>query len=60
MNEYSERARPYSEKLQKLAPIVREHADRAEREARRPREVVDALYEAVHVSHTPAAHDAGR
>ena len=27
MNEYSERARPYFEKLQKLAPVIREHAD---------------------------------
>ncbi len=42
----SERARPYFEKAQKLAPIIREHADRAEREAQIPREVVDALHDA--------------
>ena len=42
----SERARPYFEKVQKLAPIIREHADRAEREAQMPREVVDAFREA--------------
>ena len=42
----SERARPYFEKAQKLAPIIREHADRAEREAQIPREVVDAFHDA--------------
>jgi alkylation response protein AidB-like acyl-CoA dehydrogenase len=42
----SEHARPYFEKVQKLAPIIREHADRAEREAQMPREVVDAFHEA--------------
>jgi len=41
----SERAQPYFEKVQKLAPIIREHADRAEREAQMPREVADALHE---------------
>ena len=42
----SERARPYFEKLQKLAPAIREHADRAEREAQMPGEVIDAFHEA--------------
>jgi alkylation response protein AidB-like acyl-CoA dehydrogenase len=42
----SERARPYFEKAQKLGPIIREHADRAEREAQIPREVVDAFHDA--------------
>jgi alkylation response protein AidB-like acyl-CoA dehydrogenase len=42
----SERARPYFEKAQKLAPIIREHADRAEREAQMPREVADAFHDA--------------
>src|SRR5277367_4972888 len=42
----SERARPYFEKVQELAPIIREHADRAEREAQMPREVTNAFHEA--------------
>ena len=42
----SERARPYFEKVQGLAPIIREHADRAEREAQMPREVADAFHDA--------------
>ncbi len=42
----SERARPYFEKAQELAPIIRGHADRAEREAQMPREVADAFHEA--------------
>src|SRR5208282_5482501 len=42
----SERARPYFDKVQKLAPIIREHADRAEREAQMPREVADAFHQA--------------
>jgi alkylation response protein AidB-like acyl-CoA dehydrogenase len=42
----SERARAYFEKVQKLAPVVREYADRAEREAQMPREVIDAFHEA--------------
>jgi alkylation response protein AidB-like acyl-CoA dehydrogenase len=46
MNELSERAQPYSAKVQKLAPIIREYADRAEREAQMPREVADAFHEA--------------
>jgi alkylation response protein AidB-like acyl-CoA dehydrogenase len=41
----SERARPYFDKVQKLAPIIREHADRAERDAQIPREVIDAFHE---------------
>ncbi len=46
MNQLSERAQPYVEKVQKLAPLIREHADRAEREAQMPREVADAFHEA--------------
>jgi alkylation response protein AidB-like acyl-CoA dehydrogenase len=46
MSELSERAKPYFDKVQKLAPIIREHADRAEREAQMPREVADAFHEA--------------
>jgi alkylation response protein AidB-like acyl-CoA dehydrogenase len=42
----SERARPYFEKAQRLAPIIREHADRAERDAQMPREVIDAFHDA--------------
>ena len=42
----SERAQLYFEKAQKLAPIIREYADRAEREAQMPREVADAFHEA--------------
>jgi len=42
----SERARPFFEKITWLAPIIREHADRAEREAQMPREVADALHRA--------------
>jgi indole-3-acetate monooxygenase len=41
----SESAKPYFEKAQKLAPIIREYADRAEREAQMPREVADALHD---------------
>src|SRR6202158_6615854 len=42
----SERARAYFDKVVELAPIIREHADRAEREAQMPREVADACHEA--------------
>jgi alkylation response protein AidB-like acyl-CoA dehydrogenase len=42
----SERTQPYFEKITWLAPIIREHADRAEREAQMPREVADALHRA--------------
>ena len=42
----SERARPYFDRVQKLAPIIREHADRAERDAQIPREVIDAFHDA--------------
>jgi indole-3-acetate monooxygenase len=41
----SERARPYLEKIQTLAPIIRGHADRAERAAQMPREVADAFHD---------------
>ena len=46
MNQLSERAQPYLDQVRKLAPIIREHADRAEREAQMPREVADAFHEA--------------
>jgi len=46
MNELSERAKPYIDRIQKLAPVIREHADRAEREAQMPREVADAFHDA--------------
>ena len=42
----SEGARPYFDKVQKLAPTIREHADRAEREAQMPREVAEAFHQA--------------
>ena len=42
----SERAQPYFEKIQEIAPVIRECADRAEREAQMPREVVDAFHDA--------------
>ena len=46
MNQLSAAAQPYVEKIEKLAPIIREHADRAEREAQMTREVADAFHEA--------------
>jgi indole-3-acetate monooxygenase len=47
MDEFlSDNALPYAEKIKKIAPIICEHADRAEREAQMPREVVDAFHEA--------------
>jgi alkylation response protein AidB-like acyl-CoA dehydrogenase len=46
MNELTDRGQTYFDKVQKLAPIIREHADRAEREAQMPREVADAFHEA--------------
>jgi alkylation response protein AidB-like acyl-CoA dehydrogenase len=46
MNQLTERAQPYFEKIPKLAPIIREHADRAEREAQMPQEVADAFHDA--------------
>lgn len=42
----SDHARPYFQKIQKIAPIIREHADRAENEAQMTREVADAFHEA--------------
>lgn len=42
----SERARPYSAKIQEIAPIIREHANRAEQAAQMPREVVDSFHDA--------------
>src|SRR5271156_1200303 len=42
----SERSRPYFEKVEKIGPVIREHADRAEREAQMAREVADAFHEA--------------
>ena len=44
MNQFTELAQPYFDQVQKLAPIIREHADRAEREAQLPREVADAFH----------------
>ncbi len=44
MDELSERAQSYFDEVHKLAPIIREHADRAEREAQMPREVADAFH----------------
>ena len=41
----SEHARPYFEKAQQIAPTIREHADRAEREAQMPREIADAFHQ---------------
>src|SRR3984957_19214883 len=46
MKELTEQAQPYYEKIQKLAPIIREHADRAEREAQMTQEVADAFHDA--------------
>src|SRR5215469_8315964 len=40
-----EGARPYFDKVQELAPTIREHADRAEREAQMPREVAEAFHQ---------------
>ena len=42
----SEGARPCFDKIPKLAPTIREHADRAEREAQMPREVAEAFHQA--------------
>src|SRR5262249_40883866 len=42
----SEHARTYFDRLHTIAPIIREHADRAEREAQMPVEVVDAFHQA--------------
>ncbi len=46
MNELSEGLKPYFDKVQQLAPVIREHADRAERDAQILREVADAFHEA--------------
>jgi len=46
MSELTDRGQTYFDKVQKLAPIIREHADRAEREAQMAREVADAFHEA--------------
>ena len=42
----SERVRTYFEKVSALAPVIREHADWAEREAQMAREVADAFRDA--------------
>lgn len=42
----SEKLHPYIEKVQKIAPVIRENADRAEREAQMTREVANAFHEA--------------
>src|SRR5215467_8726964 len=41
----SERVGPYFAKVLDLAPTIREHADRAEREAQMPREVAEAFHQ---------------
>ena len=41
----SERARPYLDKIRQIAPIIRENADRAEREAQLPSEVAEAFHQ---------------
>src|SRR3981189_554793 len=46
MNQLSEALQAYFDKTHKLAPIIREHADRAEREAQMTREVADAFHDA--------------
>ena len=46
MNALSDSARTYFDRIPKLAPIIREHADRAEREAQMPPEVADAFHQA--------------
>ncbi len=46
MNDLSEGLKPYFDKVQQLAPIIREHADRAEREAEMPQAVADAFHQA--------------
>ena len=46
MNQLSAAAQPYVDKIEKIAPIIREHADRAEREAQMTREVADAFHDA--------------
>ena len=42
----SESARPYFDQVLKLAPTIREYADRAEREAQMPGEVAEAFHQA--------------
>jgi alkylation response protein AidB-like acyl-CoA dehydrogenase len=44
MNHLSERVQPYFDKVNELAPIIREHADRAERDAQMTREVAEAFH----------------
>src|SRR6202162_6483479 len=46
MNPLSENVQQYLDKIQKIAPLIDEHADRAEREAQMPQEVADAFHEA--------------
>ncbi|HVN27220.1 MAG TPA: acyl-CoA dehydrogenase family protein, partial [Candidatus Binataceae bacterium] len=46
MNGLSADARPYLDKIHQLAPLIREHADRAEREAQMTREVALAMRDA--------------
>jgi len=42
----SERVRPYFDRLDSLAGVIRENADRAEREAQMPQPIADAMHEA--------------
>ncbi len=46
MNESNQRLQTYFDKVHELAPIIREHADRAEREAQMTREVAEAFHAA--------------
>lgn len=46
MDELTERVKAYFDKAHQLAPLIRQHADRAEREAQMPREVADAFHDA--------------
>ncbi|HTW89549.1 MAG TPA: acyl-CoA dehydrogenase family protein [Candidatus Binataceae bacterium] len=46
MDELTEPVKAYFDKMHQLAPLIREHADRAEREAQMPREVADAFHNA--------------
>jgi alkylation response protein AidB-like acyl-CoA dehydrogenase len=46
MNQQSERIQPYLDKVARLAPTIRENADRAEQQRQLPKEVAEAFHEA--------------
>ncbi|MGO9607217.1 MAG: acyl-CoA dehydrogenase family protein [Candidatus Binataceae bacterium] len=46
MNQQNYRIQPYLDKIAKLAPTIRENADRAEQQRQLPKEVADAFHEA--------------